>query len=72
MWQQIFLRLVSQLVYNLFLHPLRKVPGPLTHRATRLTYIYYARSGMLHHRLRDLQERYGPVVRIAPQRARLQ
>jgi cytochrome P450 len=45
---------------------LRNFPGPLLHRATRLTYINIARKGQLHHRLRALHARYGPVVRIAP------
>ena len=36
------------------------------HRATRLTWIYYGRGGMLHRRVRELHERYGAVVRIAP------
>ena len=62
---QIVLRLVAQVFYNLFLHPLRRFPGPLLWRSTRLTYLYHAR-GSLHRKVRALHDKYGPVVRIAP------
>ncbi|KAH8666581.1 cytochrome P450 [Xylariales sp. PMI_506] len=43
-------------VYNIFFHPLRRYPGPLLHRASKLPWALQQR----------LHERYGPVVRIAP------
>ena len=60
------MRLLGQVFYNVFLHPLRRFPGPLANRSTRLAYIFQARKGLLHHKLRELHENYGPVVRIAP------
>lgn len=60
------IRLIWQPFYNLVLHPLRGHPGPVLWRASRLPWIYYARTGRLHNKLRDLHERYGPVLRVAP------
>ncbi|KAH8171754.1 cytochrome p450 domain-containing protein [Sarocladium implicatum] len=61
----IILRLAAQVFYNLFLHPLRRFPGPLLWRSTRLAYVYHGR-GYLHRKIRALHDKYGPVVRIAP------
>ncbi|KAF2106482.1 cytochrome P450 [Lophiotrema nucula] len=52
--------------YNLFLHPLRKYPGPRSWAATRICWALSLQSGHFHHKLADLHSRYGPVVRIAP------
>ncbi|KAA8569823.1 hypothetical protein MFRU_064g00300 [Monilinia fructicola] len=53
-------------IYNLYFHPLRKFPGPILARSS---YIWYAKhwiGGRWPHALSDLHERYGQVVRIAP------
>ena len=54
------------MVYNLFFHPLARVPGPLWWRATRLGFIRSLVSGNLVHDVRKFHERYGDVVRTAP------
>jgi cytochrome P450 len=58
--------LVGSLAYNVWFHPLRNFPGPLYLRATRLGYIYHAFKGDLSFAVLGLHERYGEVVRIAP------
>ncbi|KAM5346017.1 hypothetical protein ACJ41O_011878 [Fusarium nematophilum] len=56
----------ATIIYNLFLHPLRKFPGPLLMRATRLPYAYKVISGTLPFDMLDLHNQYGDVVRVAP------
>ncbi|KAF2267484.1 cytochrome P450 [Lojkania enalia] len=62
----IFLFALLKSLYNLLLHPLRSFPGPISARATALTYHYASVKGNLHLWLQSLHERYGPVVRFAP------
>ncbi|GAM84465.1 hypothetical protein ANO11243_024610 [Dothideomycetidae sp. 11243] len=58
---------VLQLVYTLFFSPLRKIPGPWWAAASRLPYVYHLLIGHdIHFYLRDLHEKYGPVVRYTP------
>ncbi|KAK5689472.1 hypothetical protein LTR17_026247 [Elasticomyces elasticus] len=52
--------------FNIFLHPLRNYPGPLLWKATRLTWVVSLQHGYLHRDLLDLHNKFGPVVRIAP------
>lgn len=52
--------------YNLFLHPLRKYPGPLLWRASRLPLYFKTIQGVLPFEIIDLHKKYGMVVRIAP------
>ncbi|KAJ3550039.1 hypothetical protein NM208_g207 [Fusarium decemcellulare] len=54
------------IAYNLFLHPLRKFPGPLLMRATRWPYLYKVVAGTLPFDMLDLHNQYGDVVRVAP------
>jgi hypothetical protein len=60
------LYVIIRLVYNIFLHPLREYPGPLAWRATRLTWVLALQRGYLHRDLLALHDKYGPVVRVAP------
>ncbi len=53
-------------MYNVFLHPLRKFPGPLSHRMTVLPRIVWQVRGRLPFHVCELHKRYGPVVRIGP------
>ncbi|KEF58607.1 uncharacterized protein A1O9_06533 [Exophiala aquamarina CBS 119918] len=52
--------------YNVFMHPLRKIPGPPLARCTRL----WARIGNFYgrksERVHDAHLKYGPVVRVGP------
>ncbi|KAK8120575.1 Cytochrome P450 [Apiospora kogelbergensis] len=57
---------IGKTVYNLYFHPLASYPGPLLARATRLYHAYYDISGVSVWTVKDWHEKYGPVVRIAP------
>ncbi|KAK5689615.1 hypothetical protein LTR97_012788 [Elasticomyces elasticus] len=58
--------IASRIIFNIFLHPLRHYPGPFLWRATRLTWVVSLQRGYLHRDLLDLHNKFGPVVRIAP------
>lgn len=55
-------------IYNLYLHPLHRYPGPKRWAATYLTYWYYAFQGEANAKIKALHEEFGDVVRIAPAR----
>lgn len=62
---------LSQLIslyafYNAFLHPLRDYPGPLLWRSFRISYVISIYRGDIHRNLKHFHDKYGPVVRIAP------
>ncbi|KAF6807631.1 cytochrome p450 [Colletotrichum sojae] len=61
-----FIYVFAYAFYNLFLHPLRRFPGPLSMRASRWPFCYKLLTGTLPYDMLDLHNRYGPVVRIAP------
>ncbi|KZL77278.1 benzoate 4-monooxygenase cytochrome [Colletotrichum incanum] len=52
--------------YNVFLHPLSAFPGPLLARASRIYYSYYRSIGKLEIITKELHDKYGDVVRVAP------
>ncbi|KAF2682945.1 benzoate 4-monooxygenase cytochrome P450 [Lentithecium fluviatile CBS 122367] len=52
--------------YNAFFHPLRRYPGPLMWRAFRFPYVIAIHRGEIHRQLKQFHDKYGPVVRIAP------
>lgn len=58
--------LLAFVLYRLFLHPLAKYPGPLTHRVCGLPTLYHAWRGDLHHHFYELHHRYGDYVRYSP------
>jgi cytochrome P450 len=53
-------------IYNLYFHPLSGVPGPKLWAMSRIPQESSMVRGRLHKDLRDLHERYGDVVRVAP------
>ncbi|TEA14427.1 Cytochrome P450 monooxygenase aclL [Colletotrichum sidae] len=57
---------VGFIIYNLFFHPLRHFPGPLLMRATRATFCYKLIRGTISFDMLELHDRYGDVVRVAP------
>ncbi|KAK8000961.1 trichothecene c-15 hydroxylase [Apiospora marii] len=59
--------LVGLVLYNLFLHPLRKFPGPKLWAATRIPYTRNQLSGVSPQHMLDLHLQYGPIVRVAPE-----
>ncbi|KAJ8113006.1 hypothetical protein OPT61_g4758 [Boeremia exigua] len=56
----------AKIIYNLYLHPLCGYPGPKLWAATRLTWAHAMQSGQYHQKLHAMHERYGDVVRVAP------
>lgn len=63
---QIVFSIVARVLYNIFLHPLRVVPGPWWHAATGLARYRMYMSGNAHKILRDMHIQYGDIVRIGP------
>lgn len=53
-------------MYNIFFHPLSRFPGPLGHKITRLAYSWKSARGTLPFDMLEMHERYGDIVRIAP------
>ncbi|KAI1153499.1 cytochrome P450 [Nemania diffusa] len=58
--------IIGHVLYNLYLHPLRKYPGPLSHRMTVIPRTLELLYGRLPFHVNKLHQQYGPVVRIAP------
>lgn len=55
-----------KVVYNVYFHPLAKVPGPRTWSATRLPFVWALLRGTIVHDFEKLHKIYGPVLRVAP------
>lgn len=58
--------LATNIVYNAYLHPLRKIPGPFLAGVTELWRTKKYASGNWHQDILDLHREYGPVVRVSP------
>ena len=58
--------LLALCAYRVYLHPLAHVPGPLAAKCSWLWLHYHAYVGDECTRIRRLHEKYGPVVRVAP------
>jgi aspirochlorine biosynthesis cytochrome P450 monooxygenase len=63
---QFFVTSFFQIVYNAYFHPLRKFPGPWLAGASKSYMAYYTVRGKKHYRIEEIHEKYGDVVRIAP------
>ena len=57
---------IASAIYNVFFHPLRSFPGPVLFRSTALLKAYHNIRGDMGYRVKELHEKYGPVVRISP------
>lgn len=57
---------VTQIIYNLYFHPLSKFPGPKLWAASRLPFIYNLLTGQLVKKEREFHEKYGDFLRLAP------
>ena len=57
---------VGWAIYNIYIHPLNKFPGPKLAAISELYYIYWTINGRLHLKLKHLHDQYGDVVRIGP------
>ncbi|KAK3315756.1 cytochrome P450 [Apodospora peruviana] len=58
----------SYIIYNLYFHPLRDYPGPKLWAATNLPYAKTWLSGKQSFIIPHLHEKYGEIVRVAPNR----
>ena len=54
------------IVYTRTLHPLSRIPGPVWPSISRTWVMYHAYAGDLDTAQRELHEKYGPLVRVAP------
>jgi len=66
--KQSILYLFAVIIYNIYFHPLAKFPGPKSYAATRIPYFQALLGGQIGQAIKDLHQKYGEVVRIAPQR----
>lgn len=57
---------ILRALYSIFLHPLRKVPGPRLAKFTELWRTNRYFKGYWHRDVLDLHRQYGPVVRVSP------
>ncbi|EME39031.1 cytochrome P450 monooxygenase-like protein [Dothistroma septosporum NZE10] len=57
---------LTTVFYRLYLHPLRRYPGPKLWAISRLPYIRSTVKGTIVHDFHRLHKQYGSVVRIAP------
>ncbi|KAI1194543.1 cytochrome P450 [Nemania serpens] len=62
----LFIYPIVRAVYNAYFHPLSNVPGPFTWSASRLPFIFSLLKGTIVHDIQKLHQKYGPVIRIAP------
>ncbi|KAI0008985.1 cytochrome P450 [Xylariaceae sp. FL0662B] len=56
----------SQVIYNLYFHPLANYPGPFWARASTLWRFWSSLSGQFHRIIEDSHRKYGPVFRVGP------
>ncbi|KAF1941734.1 cytochrome P450 monooxygenase-like protein [Clathrospora elynae] len=54
------------LVYNVFFHPLKHIPGPLLARACGIPYSLRMRNGSINAWIKSQHDQYGDAVRLAP------
>jgi hypothetical protein len=55
-----------RIVYCIFLHPLRRVPGPFVAKFTQFWRLRKYAQGRWHEDIVDLHRFYGPVLRVSP------
>ncbi|KAM0547823.1 hypothetical protein ACHAPJ_010169 [Fusarium lateritium] len=60
------LSIVAWWVVAYFTSPLRKYPGPYLAGWTNLWRLFVVRKGSVHLKMKELHDKYGPVVRIGP------
>jgi cytochrome P450 len=53
-------------VYNVYISPLSKFPGPKLAACTNLQNLYWTSTGQYQYKLKELHDKYGDVVRTAP------
>ncbi|VUC37794.1 unnamed protein product [Clonostachys rosea] len=58
--------IIFTIIYRIYFHPLRDVPGPLAAKVTELWRTGKYARGNWHQDILDLHSKYGPVVRVSP------
>lgn len=58
--------LVVICIYRLYFHPLAKYPGPFLNRISPIPLSYHLLRGRLPFYVKQVHDRYGPVVRLTP------
>ncbi|KAF1829995.1 cytochrome P450 [Decorospora gaudefroyi] len=58
--------IVYTIIYNVFIHPFRSVPGPKLYAISRFPWIKDWLSGNIHVSVQAMHEKYGDMVRVAP------
>ncbi|KUL83686.1 hypothetical protein ZTR_07491 [Talaromyces verruculosus] len=66
LWGIALVLIFGQGLYNIYFHPAKDFPGPYLAKATRLYYSYYRSTGQLEFKTKELHDKYGQVVRLAP------
>ncbi|KAH4963647.1 cytochrome P450 monooxygenase alt3 [Parastagonospora nodorum] len=62
----VLLHVVLKAIYNLYLSPLASYPGPKLWAISRLPWNHANMKGRISWKIRELHDKYGPIVRIAP------
>ncbi|KAK2600174.1 hypothetical protein QQS21_005119 [Conoideocrella luteorostrata] len=57
---------ITKVVYNIFIHPLAKYPGPKLYAASPVPISLAQLRGQLHTVTKAAHDKYGPVVRMSP------
>ncbi|KAI5371354.1 hypothetical protein J4E82_009991 [Alternaria postmessia] len=57
---------IYSVVYNIFFHPLKHIPGPFFARACGIPYALHMRDGSIVRWVKKSHDKYGDVVRLAP------
>lgn len=57
---------VGNIVYTLYLNPLKQIPGPKLNAISRIPYARHLMAGTVVDHITELHERYGEVVRFTP------
>ncbi|KAJ4291756.1 hypothetical protein N0V90_009651 [Kalmusia sp. IMI 367209] len=57
---------LTTVFYNLYIHPLRNIPGPKTWAISRILFVRSLTAGTAVQDIEALHRRYGPAVRIQP------
>ncbi|KAK5144603.1 hypothetical protein LTR04_001512 [Oleoguttula sp. CCFEE 6159] len=57
---------IAHVFYNIYLHPLRHIPGPKAAAASRIPHIRHLLGGSIVQNLEQMHAQYGDVVRVTP------
>ncbi|KAI1856885.1 uncharacterized protein JN550_013630 [Neoarthrinium moseri] len=55
-----------RVIYNAWIHPLSKFPGPILCKVTNVPYAAWFLGGRQPYKMTELHAQYGPIVRVSP------